>query len=573
MKTMALALVGALIALSGCKSIDRKASAAKSQSIDYMEKAKLWVHAIAILDELEELKEEQKIDDVEAMKKLPKKVQEKSSERLTYVENLRKYTPTEIQEIIGRGMIVTKKKEPFVISDENEPGSYERLLDPATGEIAFRVRMKIDRDRHDPEANFKINSAPTWFIQQRPNGTKIDWRDPSEDGDIDGYDPRYLDVNVEGMRQLSIATGLDEFVTFPQSGWVPVKVEGRETPVHYYVWIRNEEAVKNLGDFGSDFMKDLAAWIVDSRVPQELRDKLKEFEADILARFDRQSMSEDRNYGMIIKGGKHVAMINLLDRIAGNTDRHPDNYRVFPDGLLQGHDEDWALLDEKPQGISVHRMNLKNLEEPLKNEVRARIASLDYKTIADATKASSISYTSALWSMTRLKMLKDNPDWIFYNDYKNSKDNVELYYYQDLGQAKNFVSLLGLDPERVFFTGGKARSMFRSIFKKSSMNAKAMQRGRSDDKSLGNLKVTVNRDDLKMSIKVDRFAEDLVDDDKTEIREQEVKNFKVEFIEDRGSHMVTLASKTGVIYAAKDGSSLRYCSIGSGCGWIYLKVE
>jgi hypothetical protein len=175
--------------------------------------------------------------------------------------------------------------------------------------------------------------------------------------------------------------------------------------------------------------------------------------------------------------------------------------------------------------------------------------------------------------MTRLKMLKDHPYWIFHNDYQNSKDNVEIYYYQDLGQAKKFVSLLGLDPAKIFLTGDKARSMFRSIFKRSNMNAKAMRRGRSDDKSFGNLKVAINRDDLKLSIKVDHFANDLSEDDKEAVRAQEVKNFKVEYIEDRGSHMITLASKSGIIYAAKDGSSLRYCGMGSYCGWIYLKVE
>jgi hypothetical protein len=544
----------------GCRSIN-KSAVRNDQSAQITERDKLWLRAIIIADEYSELYENELHTNPEELAKLPEKVDKKFNERLKYVENLKKYTPEQIQAILERGVIVNKKKEPIIFDPEGEGddafGKYERLLDPQTGEIAFRVRVKhfFRGDRIK-----EINEPRAWFdVKDSVTIRVYDWRafDDDEEGDVSTP----LHQKVFGMRMLAEHLGLNDKVAFPQSAWVSVQVKGQSEPAKAFVWVRNEEGLKELhfgGLFGhaaEDGLQGIEQVSNDENLPSELRSVLKEFAADLGARFVHGSET------VFLKDGPQEATLMFLDLISGNGDRHDANYRLLPDGKLMGWDEDWALL-ETPEKM-FNRNPLENRSPETQATVAQMIKSASYRAVAEAAKKTNLSYSATLWTMTRLSQLKQHPEWMWLDDPSNIRGfkeaDLPTHFYSDLTRMKEFVELAGLNFDKEYLSGDRAKAVFKKLFPSESVTANL--REKDEDEGEDKFKISIDRNKMKISSKFVQAAPDSEFEPK-DIDRMKFADFRVKYIEARdSSNTFTLISEEGEwIYVRTDKNSIEFCS-------------
>jgi hypothetical protein len=544
----------------GCKSTTKNLVSSE-QSAAVTETDKLWLKAVVIGDEIMDLEDEGKWGDPEKMAKLVGKVEKKYQERLTYMQNLKKFSPDQIQAILNRGMLVDKDGEPIVGEDSSLDGvtdSYIRLKDPETGEIAFRVKVKTEWRR----GMDTVHRTSSWFASHSIDDhgkIKInEWRN------TDGYElpdhgsnPANLDMKINGMRRLSEQLGLDHLVTFPRLAWIPVPVKGQAEPARALIWVRPEEALKPAAS-GETGIETFKKYIADERTPKEVRQTLQEYVNDIEERF------EDR--GGALKNTHHHMTLKFLSMLTGNADRHTGNYRIYPDGTMMGWDEDNTFLD-LPDMVRSTVINIRNPSQEIRSTIEQKIRTVTYEDIAAAAKKANLSYTGTIWVMARLSLLKEHPDWMYRDDFdkRGFKGNdAELQFYSNINLIKAFMKALGLDFDKEYISGTKAKEMFKKMFKYRTVVGE-LNRKQQDLSMLPDPQaiydVAIDREGMKITIKHKRTLDDLVDEE--DEKRHEVKNFKVKYIEPRDprSTMVTLISENDEwIYASKDGSSLEYCS-------------
>jgi hypothetical protein len=468
-------------------------------------------------------------DKATAMSGIEFKVDRLVSEKLKIVMARKELPPGRIKEILEKGVLVNPQGKKLAL-EELDGDAMVALEDNLTQ----GVPIKVD----EISANIPIYASnkgkQDWFMFR---GSSVrgyyDWRSAefrtflTEIGpNLDGVQ-YYEEIGFQTLDEMNKNFGLQGAFIFPQSyAWKKVKNFARASR-YVSLSVRYDESLRDFAQKVALSKQIEADPFVPDVIKEELRDAI-----------DGVRISKE-----------HEQLATVFDRIAGIALRDASKFLLLPDGRFLGADASLAFM-EYPADLGL-------VGVPILSSVASRLKELTMSAIVNSGKQTGLSLTALIWAMVRLDMVKSNPQIL--DKASDSERDVAKAYYTNPELRKSIIKELGQNYDDVFLSGEKARDLLKTIFPNRTRDYE--YKDDIEDISLGAFEAKIDHARLTLTFKKTGEIQDLGQEYRTALRNNEVSDFQVVEIEKRGDRpdFYTLISKDqGWIYVKKDGSYVTY---------------